>query len=134
MINPFQYWDAIGILPTKNYKCGYPSCGKEIGADKGWLHRSGGPQAPQGPVDGLIYACPLCKNPTFFDEQANTQFPGVSLGSDVNHLPSEIQPIWHQVEPDPPRWLHGTAPGRPCSIGASGSSVLSAAAGRLIWW
>jgi hypothetical protein len=34
----------------------------------------------------------------------------------------------HQVEPEPPRWLLGTAPKRPCSIGASGWSVLAAAA------
>ena len=35
--------------------------------------------------------------------------------------------------PTPPRWLLGTAPKRPCSIGANGWCVLSAAAGRSIW-
>jgi hypothetical protein len=93
MINPVPYWEGMQVLGTRNYKCGYPSCGKEVGADKGWVHKSG----PQGGIDGFIYVCPLCKNPTFFDEQANTQFPGVSLGSDVKHLPSEIQPIWTEI-------------------------------------
>src|SRR5271166_4995117 len=94
MINPANYWDAIIALPARNYKCGYPSCGKDVGADKGWIHRT---IMPAGPIDGLIYACPLCKNPTFFDHQNNTQFPGVCFGNDVQHLPSEIEVIWEEI-------------------------------------
>jgi hypothetical protein len=40
----------------------------------------------------------------------------------------------HQVSPIPPRSPPGVAPKRPCSISASGWSVLAAAAGRPIWW
>ena len=36
--------------------------------------------------------------------------------------------------PIPPRWLLGTAPKRPCSIGVSGWSAPAAVAGRTIWW
>jgi hypothetical protein len=40
----------------------------------------------------------------------------------------------HQVEPAPPRWLSNIARTLRFSIGAGGSSVLSATAGTSIWW
>jgi hypothetical protein len=40
----------------------------------------------------------------------------------------------HQVEPNRPRWLLGTALKRPRPIDARGSSVPAAPAGRSIWW
>lgn len=95
MINDSHYWEAQAMLPTRNYTCGYPSCGKDVGADKGWIHRVGGGTGAQ--ADGYLYICPLCKNPTFFDQTTKTQFPGVSLGSDVKHLPTEIQPMWTEI-------------------------------------
>jgi hypothetical protein len=95
MINNEFYWEGNQNLRTKSYKCGYPSCGKEVGADKGWQHKIA--NIPNAQPDGLIYICPFCKNPTFFDTQEGTQLPGVSLGSDVKHLPSEIEPIWTEI-------------------------------------
>lgn len=94
MITSQNYWDGIQTLPTKIYKCGYSSCGIEVGADKGWSHKNANNPAQ---IDGFIYAYPLCKNPTFFDLSGNMQFPGVSLGGDVRHLPSEIQSIWAEI-------------------------------------
>jgi hypothetical protein len=94
MVDTQKYWEQAsphGFLPTKNYTCGYSSCGKEVGADKGWTHKNTG-----GHVDGSIYLCPNCKRPTFFDTD-NTQFPGVSLGSDVQHLPKELETIWAEI-------------------------------------
>jgi hypothetical protein len=29
--------------------------------------------------------------------QGQTQFPGVSLGSEIQHLPSEVEPIWTEI-------------------------------------
>jgi hypothetical protein len=95
MVDNRKYWESApqGMqLETRIYTCGYSSCGKEVGADKGWLHRN----QDNNHLDGWIYVCPNCKRPTFFDSDA-TQFPGVSLGSDVKHLPSEIQTIRTEI-------------------------------------
>jgi hypothetical protein len=97
MIDNQRYWEPSntgggGPIPTRNYTCGHSSCGKEVGADKGWYHRN-----QDGNLDGWICVCPSCKRPTFFDIENKTQCPGVSLGSDVKHLPTEIQTIWGEI-------------------------------------
>lgn len=89
------YWDNIGELPARNYRCGYPSCGREISADRGWVHRWRSPTHGTIEIDGTIYACPNCKRPTFFD--GAVQFPGTALGSEVEHLPPEIASIWAEI-------------------------------------
>jgi Domain of unknown function (DUF4145) len=96
MITNANYWDEFRNLPAKNYTCGHPSCGKDVGADKGWIHRKHTSSNLVQP-DGYIYLCPLCKNPTFFDISSGLQLPGVSLGSEVQHLPSEVEPIWSEI-------------------------------------
>lgn len=89
-MNRQHEWAGVQALAPRNFKCGYSNCGREVSSEKGWMH-------PSGRVDGFIYTCPVCKRPTFFDEDATTQLPGVSLGNDVNDLPPEIRTIWSEV-------------------------------------
>jgi hypothetical protein len=50
------------------------------------------------PPDGVIYTCPVCKRPTFFDlDVGGYQLPGVSLGNAVQNLPPEIESIWSEI-------------------------------------
>jgi hypothetical protein len=84
-----RYWDHIQSLHTKTYVCGHASCGKDVAADKGWV------QSVHIQDTAYIYVCPNCRLPTLFDGQ--TQLPGVSLGNEVQHLPSEIEPIWAEI-------------------------------------
>jgi hypothetical protein len=90
MINRAVYWEHIQSMSAKNYKCGHVSCGREVSADRGWVHRP-----PSSAPDAYIYVCPNCKLPTLFYDKI--QLPGMSLGSDVQHLPTEIEAIWAEI-------------------------------------
>jgi Domain of unknown function (DUF4145) len=85
-------WQNVGNLPPRNFTCGYADCGRDVSSEKGWIH-----SVPNQGLDGVIHTCPVCKRPTFFDLQLNTQLPGVSMGNDVQNLPAEIQPIWSEI-------------------------------------
>jgi hypothetical protein len=84
-------WENSQGRPTKNYTCGYSFCGRQVGSDQGWYHADDSGSRH----DGWIYICPNCQCPTFFDGEH--QVPGVSLGSDVKHLPDEIKAIWTEI-------------------------------------
>ena len=46
-------------------------------------------------VAAWIYICPICKNPTFFDE--HSQVPGVAVGQKVENLPEEISILYEEI-------------------------------------
>jgi Domain of unknown function (DUF4145) len=85
-------WAQSGQLRPRSFKCGYSTCGREVSSEKGWTHQDVGNR-----TDGYGYICPMCQRPTFFDEQLNTQMPGVSLGNEVKDLPAEIGTIWSEI-------------------------------------
>jgi hypothetical protein len=87
-----RQWEHVKDITVKNYKCGYSSCGKEVASEKGWYHTNA-----NGARDAMIYICPNCKGPTFFDAAEQLQLPGVSLGHFVESLPSDIEPIWSEI-------------------------------------
>jgi Domain of unknown function (DUF4145) len=86
-------WDNSLNLTPLNFKCGYSTCGREVSSEKGWYHHNDQKSA----IDGLIHICPVCKRPTFFDIQFDTQFPGVSMGNEVKDLPPGIETIWSEI-------------------------------------
>ncbi|PIT88827.1 MAG: hypothetical protein COU29_00405 [Candidatus Magasanikbacteria bacterium CG10_big_fil_rev_8_21_14_0_10_36_32] len=93
MIGTKNNWESVTHLNTKNFKCGFQDCGREIGSEKGWQHhKDGGPFA-----DALIYICPNCKRPNFFDLTDNTQIPGACLGNNIKHLPKDIEKLWQEI-------------------------------------
>jgi DNA-directed RNA polymerase subunit RPC12/RpoP len=75
----------------KNYTCGH--CGREVSSEKcleadvifdGNFEKM-----------GLVYICPGCKKPTFFDEK-NTQYPGYKYGSNVKGVPPDVESIYNE--------------------------------------
>ena len=41
--------------------------------------------------------CPVCLRPTFFDEYASGQIPGISFGKTVESLPHDINEIYGEI-------------------------------------
>ena len=86
-------WESVQNHQARQFKCGYGGCGREISSEKGWYHINENGNQP----DGMIYICPNCKRPTFFDLREGIQIPGVAIGSDIKNLPTEIQNIWTEI-------------------------------------
>jgi hypothetical protein len=89
-MNNINTWQAVSNIGAKNYTCGYDGCGREVSSERGWLHHDGGNR-----LDAVIYICPVCKRPTFFD--GDTQNPGVAIGNPVRDLPAELDTIWSEI-------------------------------------
>jgi len=86
-------WQNVNNIEARSYTCGYSECGKEVSSEKGWTH----PRDSDGNADGIIQVCPQCRRPTLFDTSLGIQIPGVSLGNNVNNLPSEIEILWSEI-------------------------------------
>jgi len=92
-------WYRPKDLTSKTFRCGH--CGQGVASSKGYFSE---------PAGLLIYICPHCKLPSFFDNK--TQIPGVAPGNNVDHLPEAIEALYKEA--------------RICiSVGAHTSSVLS---------
>jgi hypothetical protein len=77
-----SWQSAVGLSPRR-FSCGL--CGELISSALGF-HFSAGAQ-------GLIYICPNCCDPTFFDN-TDKQIPGPIPGNKVEHLPKEIGDLY----------------------------------------
>ena len=76
-------WDNIVKQQSHKYTCGY--CGLPLASEFGW----NGLTFIQGAgtvCRGKIYVCHHCTRPTFFDQDNNTQTPGVSFGRSVQNV------------------------------------------------
>ena len=80
-------WHHEILLQSKRYVCGY--CDSVVGPDKGTFSQ-------EGSVQTFIYFCSHCGQPSYFD-QSGRQFPGVKFGSDVKHLPREIEQLYGEA-------------------------------------
>ena len=85
-------WNNIGKLEARNFVCGH--CGREVGSIEGWFFTQRFPNGVSK-VTAWIYICPICKNPTFFDEYS--QVPGVAVGQKVENLPEEISMLYEEI-------------------------------------
>lgn len=93
-IKPFFAWQGSpGDIPQKKFTCGHFGCYREVGSTKGWLYVS----QPSGVQEGLIYICPICHRPTFFDETEGIQVPNISLGNLVKSLPSDVSKLYEEI-------------------------------------
>jgi len=84
-------WNNISKLEPRNFVCGH--CGREVGSVEGWFFTQRFPGSSR--VTAWIYICPICKNPTFFDERS--QIPGVAVGRAVENLPKEISDLYEEI-------------------------------------
>lgn len=80
-------WQQLLDLPPKEYTCGF--CGKEIGTNHGYFHRSRSDLTN-------IYICTNCGSPTFFDRGGN-QHPGPLLGRNIEKLPPDVAGIYREI-------------------------------------
>ncbi|HNV88191.1 MAG TPA: DUF4145 domain-containing protein [Methylotenera sp.] len=78
-------WHSEMQIASRQFQCGF--CGNKVATDKGFFNKDG---------KYIVYLCPHCQKPTFFDERAN-QTPGIAPGKDVGHLPPELEAIYNEA-------------------------------------
>jgi len=93
-------WQSVSVVGPKQFQCGH--CGLKVGNDRGYFSN-----IPQH----RIMICPHCDKPTFFDE-AKRQFPDITPGNDVQHLPNELEQLYREAR-------------NCCSVSAFTASVLA---------
>lgn len=81
-------WKNLVNIDSREYRCGF--CGREVASDKGYYAANF--------IDAdssLIYICPNCAKPTYFNGQTPT--PGVSPGNEVESVPSELHALYDEA-------------------------------------
>jgi len=81
-------WRQTEAIEARSYVCGF--CGHEVGPDKGYQTREAKPPIHR------VYICTYCRRPTYL-EPDGSQFPGVPYGSEVEHLPEEVQKVFDEA-------------------------------------
>lgn len=96
-------WQHLQSIRSKKYRCGY--CGYNVANDKGYYFAS------SRPPNQYVYICPNCNCATFFDKN-EIQYPGVTPGNDVEHLPEALASLYKEAR-------------NCCSVSAFTASVLA---------
>lgn len=78
-------WRPSTDLRPRNFTCGY--CGTLVGSRVG--------ATTEANNTFLIYSCPHCSRPTFFE--AERQFPGPAYGAEVRHLPEDVGRLFREI-------------------------------------
>jgi hypothetical protein len=78
-------WSGISPLPSKRFTCGH--CSMMVAQDRGFQR--------MGTAGRLIYPCPACDAPTYFEE--DKQVPGVAYGNAVDNLPPEVASLYAEA-------------------------------------
>src|SRR4051812_16081459 len=81
-------WAGLANTSGFGFKCGH--CGVSVASEKGWICKH-----PNGQQLARIQVCPQCHRPTFFEDSA--QWPGVSPGSPVAHLPRDTERLYEEA-------------------------------------
>lgn len=79
-------WPNAGDNEPVEFRCGY--CDREIGTRRSYY-------APD--TRYRIYICPRCSLPTFYNLDNGNQVPGPSFGSEVEHLPHEVEALYREA-------------------------------------
>ena len=80
-------WESLSQLEPRAYACGY--CNMMIGTNSGYYFR--------GRPDLLIYICSFCKQPSYFNDDLDTQIPGVAYGDVVESLPADVASLYEEA-------------------------------------
>ena len=83
-------WYKTSGINKKKYTCGH--CKNNVGPNSGYFYESTDIVYKRN----RIYICPVCDKPTYFSSEGN-QFPGVSFGETVQHLPNQIEEIYNEA-------------------------------------
>jgi len=76
-------WTNLSGIPQRSFTCGF--CGNLVSSGLGSHYGSG----------SSIYICTHCKEPTYF--RLNEQFPDISTGKDVAHLPQDLEDLYGEI-------------------------------------
>lgn len=85
-------WSKPQELANQSWRCGH--CGDTVSSTKGLS--IGQYSDGSGKTLGGIWICSNCNGPTFFSPKHGV-YPGVSFGSEVQHLPDEIADLYTQA-------------------------------------
>ena len=93
-------WQQLQGLSPRQFRCGH--CGFNVASDKGY---------GWGNTARRLYICPNCLRPTYFEDDLG-QFPGVTPGNEVAHLPGQLEKLYREAR-------------MCCSVSAYTASVLA---------
>jgi hypothetical protein len=79
-----KWTNAATSIGSKEYVCGH--CGNVVASATGFVSDVGG---------CILFICPHCNKPTYFEP--NKQIPGVAPGTEVPHLPDDIQALYREA-------------------------------------
>lgn len=83
-------WVDVSRVPQTieplTYDCGY--CGVLVGSDRGWRDKVNA---------NMIYVCPHCSRPTYYNRIYRQQVPGPLLGREVRHLPPAVAAAYDEA-------------------------------------
>lgn len=94
-------WIGLNDIGPKQFRCGH--CGYNVADNKGYFTDRNS--------NMRIYICPNCTEPTYFSGNLK-QFPGVTPGNEVGHLPKELEELYREAR-------------NCCSVSAFTASVLA---------
>ncbi len=94
-------WHGLHGIGPKQFRCGH--CGLNVADNKGYFTDNSNAMR--------IYVCPNCDEPTYFSK-TSCQFPGVTPGNEVQHLPKELEELYREAR-------------NCCSVSAFTASVLA---------
>jgi hypothetical protein len=78
-------WRSAGELKPLSFTCGH--CGERTGVRIGYKQDNG---------KGMVYLCGGCNRPNYF-EGPDGQVPEPTLGNEVKHLPSSVEPLYEEA-------------------------------------
>lgn len=81
---PAPQWQNLGSTMGRSYVCAY--CGDKVGSAQAYYDSGRG---------NYIYICPMCKQPTYFDE--SRQIPAPPFGEHVKDLPPNIERLYGEA-------------------------------------
>lgn len=88
-----ENWNKPSVLPNWSWRCGY--CGDKVSSTRGLkLGRNGDGSGVQV---GAVYICTNCGGPSFFPPYKDEVFPGTAFGSEVGHLPEELDTLYEEA-------------------------------------
>lgn len=74
-------WNNLNTIGSRQYRCGH--CSNIVATGIGYFSNTAGQ---------LIYICPHCDKPTYFD--GAVPLPGVPFGNPVAHVPKDIDALY----------------------------------------
>lgn len=92
-------WEGLKNIRNRPFQCGH--CGFHVANDRGYSKKTS---------KQIIYLCPNCDRPTFFDERG-LQFPSTAPGYEVKNVPNELEQLYREAR-------------NCCSVSAFTASVL----------